>query len=255
MKKVLLLLIVVITISCKNEPKKEVKESIKKEVVKKESFPEELGKVFEAHGGIDTWRNAEILSFKKGDEVHTVNLQSRINVINAPNYSVGFDGENVWLDEVEKGTFKGNPAFYHNLFFYFYAMPFVLADKGITYEKIAPLTVGGVSYPGYKMSFKSNIGSSPDDNYKLYYNPTTYQMEWLAYTATFMSKKPSDNFNIIKYGQWNNVNGLVLPTAITWYKKDENGVPTEPARPATVFTEAIINKNNLTDSFFSKPIK
>ncbi|WP_405606098.1 DUF6503 family protein [Polaribacter sp. Asnod1-A03] len=255
MKKVLLLLIVVIAISCKNEPKKEVKAEIKKVEVKKESFPEELGKVFKAHGGIDTWRNAEILSFKKGEEVHTVDLQSRINVITAPNYAVGFDGKEVWLDETEKGAFKGNPAFYHNLYFYFYAMPFVLADQGITYEKIDDLIVDGVNYPGYKMSFDANKGSSPDDNYKLYYNPETYQMEWLAYTATFRTKKPSDKFNIIKYGKWNNVNGLVLPTEITWYKKDENGVPTEPARPATVFTDASISKNNLVDSFFAKPIK
>jgi hypothetical protein len=255
MKKVLLLLIVVIAISCKNEPKKEVKKSVKQVEVKKETFPEELGKVFEAHGGIDAWRNAEVLSFKKGEEVHTIDLQSRINVINAPNYAVGFDGKNVWLDEAEKGTFKGNPAFYHNLFFYFYAMPFVLADEGITYEKIAPLTFDGVDYPGYKMSFKSDMGSSPDDNYKLYFNAETHQMEWLAYTATFMSKKPSDKFNIIKYGKWNNVNGLILPSEITWYKKDENGVPTEPAKPATVFTDASINKNDLTDSFFSKPVK
>ncbi|WP_165733550.1 DUF6503 family protein [Polaribacter sp. 20A6] len=254
MKKVLLLLIVVIAISCKNEPKKEVEKG-NIVAIKTENFPEELGKVFEAHGGIDTWRNAEILSFKKGEEVHTINLQSRINVINAPNYAVGFDGKNVWLDEAEEGTFKGNPAFYHNLFFYFYAMPFVLSDEGITYEKIAPLTFDGVDYPGYKMSFKSDVGSSPDDNYKLYFNVETHQMEWLAYTATFMSKKPSDKFNIIKYGKWNNVSGLILPSEITWYKKDENGVPTEPARPAAVFTDASINKNNLTDSFFEKPIK
>ena len=255
MKKVLLLLVVVIAISCKNEAKKEVKELVQKVEVKKESFPEELGNVFEAHGGIDTWRNAEVLSFKKGDEVHTIDLQSRVNVINAPNYSVGFDGENVWLDEAEEGTFKGNPAFYHNLFFYFYAMPFVLADEGITYEKIAPLTFDGVDYPGYKMSFKSNVGSSPDDNYKLYFNAETYKMEWLAYTATFMSKKPSDKFNIIKYGKWNNVNGLILPSEITWFKVDENGVPTEPASPAAVFTDAAISKNTLKDSFFEKPVK
>jgi len=255
MKKVLLLLIVVIAISCKNEPKKEAKTEVKQVEVKKESFPEELGKVFEAHGGIDTWRNAEVLSFKKGDEVHTINLQARVDVINAPGYSVGFDGKEVWLDEAKEGTFKGNPAFYHNLFFYFYAMPFVLSDEGITYEKIAPLTFDGKEYPGYKISFDANKGSSPDDNYKLYFNAETHQMEWLAYTATFMSKKPSDKFNIIKYGKWTNVNGLILPSELTWFKQDENGVPTEPARPAAVFTDASISKNSLADSFFSKPVK
>ena len=255
MKKVLLLLMVVIAISCKNEPKTAVKTAIKEVEVKKESFPEELGKVFEAHGGIKTWRDAATLSFSKGEEVYTVDLSKRKNVIKSPNYSIGFDGKEVWLDEAEKGTFKGNPSFYHNLFFYFYAMPFVLADEGISYEKIAPLTFEGVEYPGYKMSFKANAGSSPDDNYKLYYNPKTYQMEWLAYTATFMTKKPSDKFNVIKYGKWNKVNGVVLPSEITWFKTDEAGVPTEPARPATVFTSAAISNTELADSFFAKPIK
>ena len=168
---------------------------------------------------------------------------------------MGFNGKDVWLDEGEKGTFKGNPSFYHNLFFYFYAMPFVLSDDGITYEKIAPLTFEGVDYPGYKMSFKASVGSSPDDNYKLYYNPKTYQMEWLAYTATFMTKKPSDKFNLIRYNNWNTVNGLILPKEITWYKVGENGVPTEPARPATEFKKAMISKAKLADSFYEKPVK
>ena len=80
-------------------------------------------------------------------------------------------------------------------------------------------------------------------------------MEWLAYTATFNSKKPSDNFNIIRYNNWNTVNGLVLPKAITWYKKDENGLPTEPARPATEFTLPLLSKAKLADSFYEKPVK
>ena len=254
MKKVLLLLMVVIAISCKNEPKKEIKEETVVAVVE-ENFPTELGKVFEAHGGIETWRNSAVLSFTKGEEVHTVDLHARKNVIKSPNYTIGFDGKEVWLDETEKGAFKGNPSFYHNLFFYFYAMPFVLSDDGISYEKITPITFEGVTYPGYKMSFKASAGSSPDDNYKLYYNPKTYQMEWLAYTATFNTKKPSDKFSVIKYGTWNNVNGLILPSEITWYKTDDTGVPTEPARPAAVFTSATISKDKLADSFFAKPIK
>ena len=50
MKKVLLLLIIVISVSCKNEAKKDVKKEAIVEV-KKENFPDDLGKVFEKHGG------------------------------------------------------------------------------------------------------------------------------------------------------------------------------------------------------------
>lgn len=230
--------------SCKTEPKKEVK---------KEKFPDTLGKVFEKHGGIDNWRSARTLSFNKGEEAHTVDLWSRKTVVNSPKYSMGYDGADVWLTEQDSGAYRGTPSFYYNLFFYFYAMPFVLADDGITYADSEPLTFNGVSYPGVKISYEANIGTSPDDNYIVYYNPETYQMEWLAYTVTFRSKKPSDKFNLIKYGQWEESDGFLLPKSITWYKKDENGHPIEPARPGIEFTLPLVKRDVLPDSFFQKP--
>jgi hypothetical protein len=253
MKKIALLFVLsFIVISCKNETKKNAKKE-EITVTKKESFPDELGKVFTKHGGINAWRKAQVLSFNKGEEVHTTDLHSRKTVVNHPDYSLGFDGEEVWLDEEKEGSYKGNPTFYYNLYFYFYAMPFVLADDGITYDKVNDLTFEGAYFPGYKISYASDKGTSPDDNYMVYYNPKTYQMEWLAYTVTFKSKEPNDKYKIIKYSKWENVNGLILPKEITWYKKDENGMPTEPARPATKFTLPLISQGKLADSFFAKP--
>lgn len=254
MKKVVLLFVMIIAVSCKNEPKKEVQDT-SITTSKKENFPDELGKVFTKHGGIDVWRKAQILSFNKGEEVHTTDLHSRKTIINHPNYSLGFNGKEVWLDEEKEGSYKGNPTFYYNLYFYFYAMPFVLADDGIRYEKVDGITFEAITYPGYKISYNADKGTSPDDNYIVYYNPKTYQMEWLAYTVTFKSKKPSDKYNIIRYNKWENVNGLVLPKEITWYKKDENGIPTEPASPTTEFTLPLVSEGKLADSFFEKTTK
>jgi len=255
MKKTFILFVsILIFISCKNDSKKEIKKQ-EVTVLKKAVFPAELEKVFEKHGGIDTWRKAKILSFNKGEEVHTVDLQTRKTVINTPNYSLGFDGKEVWLDEEKEGSYNGNPAFYYNLYFYFYAMPFVLADDGIIYEKVDGITFEDVTYPGYKISYKANVGTSPDDNYIIYYNPKTFQMEWLAYTVTFNSKKSSDRYNIIKYNKWKNVNGIILPKEITWYKKDEKGMPTEAARPATVFSLPLVSQGKLADTFYEKPKK
>lgn len=241
MKKITLLLVLsLILVSCKNE-------------AKKENFPNELSKVFTKHG-IDIWKNAKVLSFNKGDEVHTADLQNRKTVINHPNYSLGFDGKEVWLDETEEGSFKGNKNFYYNLFFYFYAMPFVLADDGITYSKSSDLVFKGVNYPGYKISYASDKGSSPDDNYIIYFNPESYKMEWLAYTVTFNSKKPSNTYNLIKYSTWENVNGLLLPKEIQWYKKDEKGNPTESEGEPLEFTLPLVSQGKLADSFFVKPL-
>jgi hypothetical protein len=237
-KTVLLVIITIVLIACKeNNP------------------PESFSKMFDKHGGINTWRKAQTLSFNKGEEVHTTDLHSRKTVINTPKYSLGFDGEDVWLDEVEEGIYKGNPTFYYNLYFYFYAMPFVLADNGIIYKKVDDLVFEGTKYPGYKISYKANIGSSPDDNYKVYYNPKTYQMEWLAYTVTFTAKESNNDYHLIKYNKWEDVDGFLLPKEITWYKMDEKGMPTKPERPATEFTLPLISQGRLADSFFEKPVK
>ena len=253
MKKIILLLFMITLVSCKNESKKEVKKETSV-AVKKESFPTDLGKVFEKHGGIKAWRKAQILSFNKGEEVHTSDLHSRKIVINTPKYSLGFDGKDIWLDEEKKGTYKGNKDFYYNLFFYFYAMPFVLADDGITYNKVENLVFEGKKYPGFKISYASDKGTSPDDNYIVYYNPVTFQMEWLAYTVTFKSKAPSETYKFIKYNTWENVNGLILPKAITWYKKDEKGNLKEASK-SVEFTLPLVSQGKLSDSFFAKPVK
>lgn len=240
MKKVLLVLFIVIAVSCKKDQEKE-------------SFPKELGKVFETHGGMNVWEKAQILSFNLGEEIHTVDLHSRKTVINTPKYSLGFDGKEVWLNEDEEGAYKGNPSFYYNLYFYFYAMPFVLADDGIIYEKTDDLVFEGKMYPGYKISYKANIGTSPDDNYKVYFNPENNQMEWLAYTVTFKTNNSNNDYHIIKYNKWENVNGLLLPKEITWYQMDENGMPTTSAKPATEFTLPLVSQGKLSDSFFENP--
>ncbi|MBL4604913.1 MAG: hypothetical protein JKY02_04415 [Flavobacteriaceae bacterium] len=245
MKKIaILLLVVLLSISCKTESKKEMK--------KEEKFPSELAKVFEKHGGIDQWRKMKTLSFNRGEEAHTTDLWSRKGVVNAPNYSLGYDGDEVWLSQKDSTAFKSNPSFYYNLYFYFYTMPFVLADDGILYEKIAPLVFKGEEYPGFKISFTSEKGTSPDDNYVIYYNAETYQMEWLGYTVTYFSKKASNKFNLIRYNDWESVNGFKLPKSITWYKKEDNGSPIEPAGAATEFSLSIISETALDDSFFKK---
>jgi len=249
MKKIILLIVIAIIVSCKND----FKPATQKQDINKENFPDALAKVFEKHGGITTWRKAKTLSFNKGEEAHTSDLQSRKIVINSPKYSLGFDGKEIWLDQEDSTSFKGNKDFYYNLYFYFYAMPFVLADDGIIYEKVDDLIFEGTKYPGYKISFKANVGTSSDDNYKVYFNSETHQMEWLAYTVTFKAKEPNNEHHIIKYNKWENVDGLVLPNEITWYKMDEKEMPTKPQGPATVFTLPLVSEGKLGTSFFSKP--
>ncbi|MGB0891515.1 MAG: DUF6503 family protein [Flavobacteriaceae bacterium] len=243
MKKITLLFVfTLVVLSCKQEKKKEINV---------EKFPKELSKVFEKHGGIEAWRKQKVLSFNKGEEAHTVDLHSRKTVITSPTYSYGFDGENIWVSDTT--VFKKDPKFYYNLYFYFYAMPFVLADDGIVYSDANEIEYKGKKYPGIKISYKANVGTSPDDNYYLYYNPDTYKMEWLRYSVTYFSKKPSNKTNLIKYEEWINVNGFLLPKSLSWFKQDKAGNPIEPAGKPVKFTLPLLSQGELDDSFFKKP--
>jgi len=228
------------------------KEKSKQSEKKAPRYPTVLSSMFEKHGGLDRWNDLKQLSFTKGNEAHTVDLQSRKTLIVSEKYAIGFDGKTPWLQEKDSLSFKGNKDFYYNLYFYFFAMPFVFADDGIAYEETKPLVFEGVSYPGIKISYKANIGASPDDNYYVYYNPASFQMEWLQYSVTFFSKKASTKVNTIRYTDWVEVAGILLPKAMTWYKKNKNGTITVPAGSATIFTNQNVSTKKADDKIFYK---
>ena len=106
-----------------------------------------------------------------------------------------------------------------------------------------------VSYPGIKISYKANVGTSPDDNYFIYYNSETFQMEWLGYTVTFGKDEKSKDFHFIRYNNWQTINGLVVPKSIDWYKY-ENNLPTEK-RNTVEFTNVILSETAPDSSMFT----
>lgn len=218
-------------------------------------YPENVTKVFNAHGSIEQWNEFKNLEFtiakETGDEKTITDLKTRRSFIETNTFALGFDGEKVWLDKKGQNEYNGNPNFYYNLMFYFYAMPFVLGDDGITYSNTNALTVDGIKYPGIKISYDAEIGSSPEDEYILYYNPETFKMEWLAYTVTYFSKEKSKKWSFIKYSNWQTVSGLQLPETLTWYNT-EDSLPTEP-RNSVQFKAVTLSKNMAADSVFAKP--
>ncbi|WP_289045896.1 DUF6503 family protein [uncultured Olleya sp.] len=253
------LCIALLVVSCKNETQSTPKDSpMPKEVTKTvatKTYPENITKVFDAHGGIDNWNALQALEFTitkpTGKEVTTVNLKTRQSVITMPNHTLGFDGNNVWLNSKNEEAYKGNPKFYYNLMFYFNAMPFVLADNGINYGDAKPLVFEGVTYPGIKISYDNGIGSSSDDEYIVYYNPETFKMEWLAYTVTFNTKAKSEKWSFIKYGKWQTIEGVVVPDTLTWYVVEDN-LPVKK-RNDLPFTDVKLFKKALPVSTFVKP--
>jgi hypothetical protein len=217
-------------------------------------YPEALEKVFSAHGGLQNWKEKKVLTYnlpKSGNtETHTTDLKTRRDRIVSPGFSMGFDGNHVWLLD-RNGSYEGDPVFYHNLMFYFYAMPFVLADDGIKYGETTNLTFEGKSYPGIQISYDSGVGISPKDEYFLHYDPQTYQMQWLGYTVTYRSGEKSDNVKWIRYGEWTEVNGLLLPKALTWY--DYKGKEIKEPKSTVHFEKVELLELPKPNSFYAMP--
>jgi len=260
MKNTLLLVFIIAFASCKQSTEKKTTEAapamdVATEKSASKSYPESIAKVFEAHGGLDTWNAMQTLAFTMekptGTEVTTTDLKSRKAHIDMPNHVLGFNGEDVWLQSKGETAYKGKPKFYYNLMFYFYAMPFVLSDDGITYTDAEPLVFEGVTYPGIQISYGAGVGESPDDEYIIYYDAETNEMTWLAYTMTFFAKEKSKKFSYIKYGNWQDVNDVKLPKSIQWYNVEE-GKPVA-VRNEVKFSDVKISKEKQEASFYEVP--
>lgn len=255
MKKIILLALTISILSCKNKTAPTVDYSKEHLDVATSIYPENLTKVFEAHGGLDSWNSMRFLEFTmpkgKGNEVTTTDLKNRNSLIETPNYAIGFNGKDLWLLNKGEKPYKGKPRFYYNLMFYFYAMPFILADDGIIYKDVEPLEFEGKSYPGILISYNAGVGESPEDEYILYYDPETYQMEWLGYTVTFHTKEKGEEFHFRRFSEWQDVEGLKLPKVMTRFKYKDNK-PTV-AGGDTEFTDIKLSKEKPNAALFEVP--
>jgi len=220
--------------------------------VEESPYPVALQQVFDAHGSMKQWKQQQTLSYQLDQEFQQFDLHKRTALIKGEQYTLGFDGQQAWLVEQDSGVYEGMPDLYHNLYFYFYAMPFVLGDPGIFYEETPPISFEGVDYPGFKIDYEQGNGASYNDNYYIYYHPETHQMAWLAYTFTYFSKEKSDKTSLIRYNDWEKLNDqLYLPKSITWYATDSTGTIGEPKQTAT-FENATISEQALEKSVFEQ---
>lgn len=251
----------VLFFSCKDNKKKEeilepVQETTKEVSLTKPNlaYPDAFMKVLAVHGGIAKWKVQKTLSFikpnDKGFEHYTIDLQTRDEKVVSEEVERGYEGDKAWLLDPEK-NFKGDALFYKNLYFYFYAMPFVLADKGINYTETDALAVNGVSYPGIKISFNQGVGISPKDEYFLHYDPKTNQMAWLGYTVTYRTGEKSDKISWIHYNDWTEVSGLSLPKSISWHKADGNKIL--GVAKTVDFENVILSDHSMEKGYYAKP--
>lgn len=205
---------------------------------KKDNFPQELARVFEAHGGYAKWQAIKSMSYTLSDGVQEwIAMPERKILVKAADRSIGYDGQQLWV--APDSASDAGARFRHSLFFYFFNMPFVLGDPGISYELVAPREIMGQTYHGIKISFEQGVGDAANDNYILWFDASTGQMHWLMYTSTFGTDQRKENYNLIHYAEWETIDGLKVPVTLQWHQFDQQTageVAGEAHRSSVVFS-------------------
>ena len=214
------------------------------------TIPPFYQKVLDAHGGIDQWRAQKSLSFKKGDS-HLIDLSNRNEIIKKEGaYTLGFDGNEMWISP-NRDSFPGKePRFYHNLHFYFFALPFVLADPGVNLEEMGIKKVNGKNYNVIKATFGDGVGDAPEDQYILYTDPESHRIELTNYSVTYFDKGNATKYNAMTY-TWQEVEGLVVPSSYAGYKWENESLGEK--RYEATFETVGFSKEVLPPSTFKAP--
>ena len=213
----LLMLVTMLLSSCKPREEKSYENLY-------DTLPAEFADVLRAHGGLEKWRNFGKLEYDLQHEEdatptehYILDLVNRHDLTVADSFNIGFDGNEVWVSP-NKNAFKGRSArFYHNLYSYFLTIPFIAADPGTIYS-VDTLTLNGKLFDVVGVSYKEGVGDADKDAYKLLIDPHTHKMEKLLYTVTYYSGEAHENFNALSYENWQEVNGIILPTKLVGYK-------------------------------------
>ena len=250
MKYVFIFFCLLSVCSCENAP--EQKEEVSRKPTSERSrFPSVLQHIFQSHGELNNWEQLKRLSFSVDNsnarEMHTINLKSRNTLIESDVYTIGFDGDNVWLRD-DYNNFNGNARFYYNQMFYLFSMPFIVSDPGIFYTERKDTTLEFETYGTLHIGFRRSVGASPQDEYIIYYNKKTMEMAWLGYTVTYFDKKRSTDWHFIKYDGWQEVNGLKIPKTIVKYET----VDDKPHKPINTieFFDVKISEQPIDQTIF-----
>lgn len=225
-----------------------------------EGLPETVKKAMQAHGGYDTWKAYSTLIYtidtntitNFSNEKHHIDLDNRKVLIRHDSFKIGYDGEQVWVEPDKEAFGERSPRFYHNLFFYFFSFPFVMADDGIVLEPQGTKSLKGKEYNALKVSYEEGVGDTPEDYYIAYFDPETNQLEWLLYTITYFSGEAHEDYNALHYSDWQKVDELLVPKKIVGYKYVDDSV-TNTERYRAIFSNIKFRKKDLEDHIFEMP--
>lgn len=231
--------------------------SCEKPIVKE--MPEvnpEFQEMLEAHGDWSKWIQAKAMSFTLFHETNLtqenyfINLDSRKVRLDASGFSIGKDDNGTWVSP-SRSAFGGKSIdFYHNLYFYFYSIPYVFTDPGVTVKQVENKLLNGISYKTLQATMGEGVGASPNDQYFMLLNPETGRLEYLLYTASYFGN-PNPTMNALKYDDYRETNGLSFPRLLTGYTYENDS--TKGIRNQVSFADVLILDELFNNSIFEKP--
>src|SRR5690606_1966699 len=178
------------------------------------------------------------------------NLESRKIRLSNSEFEIGFNGNQAWISP-NREAYKGNSVkFYHNLYFYFFNIPYVFTDPGVTVEKVEDKLMNGKKYPTFQAKFDSSTGSSPKDQYFMLINPETNRLEYLLYTVTYFGDE-NPPLSVLKYEDYRNSDGVYFPRILTGYTFENDS--TKNLRYQVTFADALLLDEEFDEEIFEKP--
>jgi hypothetical protein len=196
---------------------------------------EVVGRMIEAHGGLDKWQNAPTVSFT--DELvpagasaglkgtTTVEQGQRRAYIEYPdmNMRMAWDGDKAWG---ENWAVPYPPRFLALLNYYFLNLPWLALDTGVVLgpPETRTLWEDPVEYIAIRMEFEPGVGDTPEDYYVLYIHPENHLLKGCEYVVTYNALLPegvkSSPPHILVFDRYQTVEGLVVPVHYTIYEVD-----------------------------------
>lgn len=206
---------------------------------------EVIGKMIEAHGGYEKWKNLETLSFKTvmhSDALGFIrfwiseqafDMKTRRSYHDWPlvGSKMSYDGKEAWSVDWRVGN---PPNHQHSVFFYYANLPWLTQDDNVKLGKAEKIKHQAFQTEVYKieMSFKGNptLGKSSKDTYTLYIDSQNYLLVGYEYTVGYgalldILKLPKDKpvFGpVLRVNTYTaSVNGLRFPVLMTTSNRDQ----------------------------------
>jgi hypothetical protein len=204
----------------------------------KTAASEVIGKLIDAHGGMDKWRATRTVSFEHklvspqepddpwvSREITDQRTRREYQEWPLDEAVICFDGENTWSMNWKR---LNPPKFMVNLAYYFLNLPWITQDPGVILEGpgTGTLPADDTEYITIKMTFEAGTGESPDDYYVIYIDPETHLMKATEYIVTYgamldLFKVPAEVtflgplYHV--YDDYTTVDGLVMPSKYRTY--------------------------------------